>query len=288
MRTDALVGPTARPSSRPARFRRAAVLAAAALIAFLAVCANAQDRRLKPPAAPAAFAPGDFGLAPPSKDLDTQPAATGEDITRPGEPAGNVLSLPSQIPDLTNRENLAPRAADRRPAHRPVARAGDPGPLHELHAHRHRPVAAAASDGHAEPSAQPGAGRPRAVHDVPSHGADVEPHQRRGGSAVPRRRNHAAGRPRKVRRAAAGVHDRPDPGGRQRRYGGDVPAVRPPARAANLGRRLHADAHPVVRVERAEGRVLDGFQGLFAVPDHRHGDQRGADQHGHDDAAAGC
>ena len=203
MRTDALVGPTARPPSRLARFRRAALWAggpdrlprrvggrAGRPAQAARRAAHVRARRLRPHAA---------------VEKPRQPVDADRRRHHPPRRAGRQrpLAAVAVAGPHQPREPRA-RAPDRRAVDGPVARAGDPRPLHELHPHRHRPVAAAAGDGHAKPSAEPGAGRPRAVHDLSGHGPDVGAHQRRGAAAVPRRRHDAAGRPGKVGRAAAG------------------------------------------------------------------------------------
>ena len=103
MRTDALVGPPARPAFCPRRLAK--LLAVCVLLLTVTKPAAAQ---LEPPARPGGFSAGDFGLTPPSRDLQKPVDASGNDIQKPDDPAGSVLSLPSQLPDLTNRENLAP------------------------------------------------------------------------------------------------------------------------------------------------------------------------------------
>ena len=104
MRTDALVGPPARPTTRP-RPRR--ILACVVVCVALASPASAQSNLERPNS----FGANDFGA--PSASLETAtPDITGDDLAGPAEPAdvspGVGVSLPSQLPDLTSRENLAP------------------------------------------------------------------------------------------------------------------------------------------------------------------------------------
>ena len=114
MRTDALVGRPARPSTRTTAAPRARwVFPWLALCLALTATARPASAQADRPEPPKSFAADDFGLAPPADDL-TRPAAgtlspTGNDLKKPGdEGAAGGISLPSQLPDLTNRENLAP------------------------------------------------------------------------------------------------------------------------------------------------------------------------------------
>ena len=194
--------------------------------------------------------------------------------------------VPTARPDQAGE--LLVGDADHHPADGPLAGAGDPDHDDQLHADHHRPVAAAAGAGHAAAAAQPGADRAGHVHDLPDHGPDLAEGERRRPSSPTW--TARSSQPEALTPAQGPVRDFMIAQIRTSGNDEDVDlftefAHEPPPK--NWGEVKTTTLIPAFMLSELKTAFLLGLQGLPAVPDHRHGDFDGADQHGHDDAAAG-